>query len=78
MLLKEGVFLIYAPRKLKFSHAEFTKYDTEILLRYRAIHKAISVPNIKMKPNKVNKVFINKEETLDQNFKQITIRGHYN
>ena len=30
LFLKDGVFLIYAPRKLKFPRAEFTKYDTEV------------------------------------------------
>ena len=30
MFLKDGGFLIYAPRKLKFPPAEFTKYDTEV------------------------------------------------
>ena len=30
LLSKDEVLLIYAPRKLKFLLAEFTKYDTEI------------------------------------------------
>ena len=30
LFLKDGGFLIYAPRKHKFPHAEFTKYDTEV------------------------------------------------
>ena len=30
LFLKDGGFLIYAPRKLKFLPAEFTKYDTEV------------------------------------------------
>ena len=29
LLLKDGTFLIYAPRKLKFPQAEFTRYYTE-------------------------------------------------
>ena len=29
LLLNDGVFLIYAPRKLRFPCSEFTKYDTE-------------------------------------------------
>ena len=32
MLLNDGVFIIYVPRKLKFSCSEFTKYDTEIFV----------------------------------------------
>ena len=30
--LNKGVFLIYAPGKLKFPCSEFTKYDTEIAI----------------------------------------------
>ena len=32
MLLNDGVFLIYAPRNLKFPCSQFTKYDTEIIV----------------------------------------------
>ena len=32
LLLNDGVFLIYAPRKLRFPSSEFTKYDTEIVI----------------------------------------------
>ena len=32
LLLNDEVFLIYAPRKLKFPCSEITKYDTQLVV----------------------------------------------
>lgn len=51
LFLKDGGFLIYAPRKLKFPRAEFTKYDTEVTVTLPRDPQGFLAQNIKTKLN---------------------------